>query len=70
MVGFINLYYYSGINPAYYPLTRVSIPHPAWPNPNPPPPSGSSSAGLIIGLILGFLALGVGGFFGYRYWRK
>ena len=71
MFGFINLYFYSGLNPAYYPMTRLEITHPAYPTPpgptpDPPAPAGSSHAGLIIGLIVLFLALGGGGYWLYR----
>lgn len=67
MVGFINLYFYSGLNPAYYPLTRVEVAHPSYPvppkPPTPPAPS-SSHTGLIVFLVILFIAIGGGA----AYW--
>lgn len=72
MVGFINLYFYSGLNTYYYPLTRVGVEHPAYPkppnpNPTPTPPSGGGGGLIVLFVIL--ILVGCGGA-GYWYYRK
>lgn len=71
MVGFINLYFYSGLNNYYYPLTRVEIEHPAYPKPpgpTPTPATGGGGGGWIVFLVIVILA-GAGGA-GYWYYKK